>query len=42
MPIDHVAHAPAGWKMLIITTFFVFMTFMIVWMLYLANTGPTV
>jgi hypothetical protein len=41
MPTDHVAHAPAAWKTLIITTVSVFIIFMIVWMLYLANSGTT-
>jgi hypothetical protein len=42
MPIDHVAYAPASWKTLLITTGFVFMTFMVIWMLYLTNSGPEV
>lgn len=41
MPTDHVDHAPATWKTLIITTVSVFIIFMIVWMLYLANSGTT-
>jgi hypothetical protein len=39
MPIDHVAHAPAAWKTLSVIAVSVFIMFMIVWMLYLANSG---
>lgn len=40
MPIDHVTHAPAAWKTLTVLAVSVFILFMIVWMLYLANDAP--
>ena len=41
MPIDHVAHAPASWETLAVIAVSVFIIFMIIWMLYLANLGAT-
>jgi hypothetical protein len=39
MPIDHIAHAPAAWKTLAVIAMSVFIMFMIIWKLYLANSG---
>ncbi|MCJ2048689.1 hypothetical protein MKL01_03030 [Methylobacterium sp. J-070] len=39
MPIHHDNHAPSGWKTLIVAATGAFGFFMIVWMLYLANSA---
>lgn len=38
MPIDHVAHAPATWKTLLVVAAGAFTVFMAAWIVILAHT----